>query len=194
MPDMIVDGTGKGYRAKVSSSNKLEVIAISDSIQHEVSQSQGQAYQVIGIATLSSGRTVSLHVSNSSSTRSLVVTYVRHQIIDHSGGTTFPNASNYFSLALGRVYVSGGATVTPVNLNQGSGNNAEVVAYQTNPTLSGTVFEIDRWYTKAEGDMNAFIKEGSIVVQPNRTIELAYVGDQTGGIIYSRMSFLMEEQ
>ncbi|KKM87174.1 hypothetical protein LCGC14_1271620 [marine sediment metagenome] len=189
---MIRDGTGKGYLVQVTSTNRLAVEAISKSLQHEISENKGQAYQVIGMATLASGTVISLHILNTSSTRNLVVTYIRHQIIDESGGTALPNASNYFRIAFNRTFSSGGSTVTPVNLNQGSGNEAEVTAYDTNPTLAGTAKEIDRWYTKAEADMNTFNKEGSIVIQPNHTMELAYIGDQTSGTLYTRLSFLME--
>ena len=82
---------------------------------------------------------------------------------------------------------------TPVNVFAGSGNDAEVTAYQGAPTLAGTATEIDRWYTKAEGDMHAFNKEGAVIIGPNRTMELSYVGDQTNGILYTRLSFIMKE-
>jgi hypothetical protein len=193
MPDMILDGAGQGYRAKVSSSNRLQVDSVSDSVQHDISWRLGQAYQVIGTVTLTSGIVVVLHITNVSSTHGVVVTYIRHQILDQAGGTGFPNASNYYRIALGRKYVSGGSTVTPINLNQGSGNIAEVTAYDSGPTLDGTALEIDRYYTKAEGDMNLFNKEGSVVVAPNRTLELAYVGDHSSGTLYTRLSFLMKE-
>ena len=134
-----------------------------------------------------------MHVKNTSSTKNLVVTYIRHQIIDQSGGTAIPNASNYFRIALGRTYSAGGSTATPVNVFTGSGNTAEATIYQGAPTLTGTANEIDRWYTKAEADMNTFNKEGAVIVPPNQTIELAYVGDQTSGTLYTRLSFVMKE-
>lgn len=189
----IEDGTGQGYKAKVSSGNKLEVSAVTSSIQHAISADQGQAYQVIGMATLAAGTTVCLHIQNTSSSMHMDVTYIRHQILDPSGGTSFPNASNYFRIAFGRTYASGGSIVTPVNVNQAKGNIAGITVYDSGPTLIGTALEIDRWYTKSEGDMNALNKEGAVIIEPNRTIELAYVGDRSGGTIYSRLSFLMRE-
>ncbi len=150
--------------------------------------------RAIGTATLSNGTIVSLHITNNSPTLDMIITYIRHQIIDPTSGTVFPNASNYYRIALGRAYSSEGTEVTPVNLNTLGANEAEITAYMENPTLTGTTKEIDRWYTKAEGDMNTFNKEGSIVIGQGGTIELSYIGDQTAGTIYTRLSFMMMEK
>lgn len=189
----IKDGTGKGFLVKVNSDNRLEVESSSNSIQSVLSIEKRQAYQVIGVATLAIGTTTALHVQNTSSDKNMVVTYIRHQIVDQAGGTPIPNANNYFKLAFGRTYVSGGAPATPINVNNGSGNEADIDSFQGDPVLTGTEEEIDRWYTKAEADMNSLNKEGAVVIPPNRTMELSYVGDQTSGIIYTRLSFLMRE-
>lgn len=190
---LIEDGTGGGYKSKVTQQNELKTAGESRSIQHEASKVDEQAYQVIGTATLSSGTVVPMHLKNTSATKKMVITYIRHQVIDQSGGTAIPNASNYFSVRFGRTYSSGGTEVTPVNVNRGSGNAADATTYNDDPTLAGTATEIDRWYTKAEADMNIFVKEGSVIIKPNNTIELAYVGDQSSGTIYARLSFIMVE-
>ncbi len=192
--NMITDGKGTGYRARVDNSNRLLVRSFSETIQHSVSHNEGQAYQIIGEATLSSGTTTALHIKNISSTKDLIITYLRHQIIDQSGGTAFPNVSNYYRISLGRIYDSEGTEVTPVNLNTNSANSAEVTVYNDDPSLTGTANEIDRWYTKAEGDMNIFNKEGSIILGQNGTLELSYIGDQTSGTIYTRLSFIMMDK
>jgi hypothetical protein len=168
------------------------VYAQSASNQHVISEDNQDAFQIIGVATLASGTVTALHIKNTSNKR-LVISYIRHQVIDAAGGTAFPNASNYFKLALGRTYSSGGSAKSPVNVYSGSGNDADITAYEGAPTLAGTANEIDRWYTKAEGDMNAFNKEGALIIPPNQTVELSYVGDQTSGILYTRVSFYMEE-
>jgi hypothetical protein len=193
MAEMIIDGKGSGKRAEVNSDNQLVSAAVSQSIQHWLSRFKEQAYQVIGTANLAAGTIAALHIKNIATDKLLTVTYIRHQVIDLAGGTALPNASNYFIIALGRLRVSGGAEIAPVNVNEGSGLEAMVEAYQGNPTLTGTAKEIDRWYTKAEGDMNTFSKEGAVIVQPGRGLELSYVGDQAAGILYTRLSFLMVE-
>jgi len=192
MSTIIRDGKGTSVAAQVDSTHRLKTRAVSESKQNTVSTEDGQAYQVIGTATLAAATVASLHVKNTSTNKYLVVTYMRHQVVDPSGGTAIPNTSNYFRIALGRTRTGGGSAVTPVNLNSTSGNDAEVEAYANGPTLTGTAGEIDRWYTKSEADMNTFSKEGSIVLGPQGTIELSYIGDQTGGTLYSRLSFFME--
>ena len=188
---VIEDGKGTGIKAQVDSDNKLLVRSFSESIQHSVSHSDGQAYQLIGTANLSDGIVVTVHIINNSSDLDIVVTYIRHQILDAGGGTLFPNSSNYFRIALGRNYSSGGTMVSPININTSSANSAAATAYNDNPVLTGTAKEIDRWYTKENGDMNVFNKEGAVILGNNGTLELSYVGDQTSGIIYSRISFIM---
>ena len=188
--EQIKDGTGSGYLARVDSDHRLRTYAKSASIQHVVSEHEEEAYQVIGIATLSAGTVVALHIKNISS-GNMVVTYLRHQVVGATGGTSFPNTSNYFTIGLGRTYSSGGSLVTPVNVFGGSGNTAEVTAYHGDPTLAGTALEIDRWYTKSDADMNTFNKEGALIIPSNQTMEVSYIGDRTGGTIYTRISFIM---
>jgi len=193
MADVIKDGTGNGYTAKVSSDNRLYTRSKSDTIQHSISMEDKYAFQVIGVADLNESPAVALHFKNEHSTKKMVVTYIRHQIIDIAGGTTLPNFDNYYRITLGRTYVSGGTEATPVNVYAGSGNLSEVLVYTDNPSLEGTSFDIDRWYSKAEGDMNAFNKEGSLIIPPGETLELSYVGDHTSGKLYTRLSFLMDD-
>lgn len=193
MPDMIRDGQGKGFLAGVDGDNRLRVSAKTESLQHLISQEKNESYQCIGTATLANDTVVILHIKNISNNKEMVITYIRHQIINPDGGTALPNVSNYYKIALRRTYVSGGIVATPVNVWAGSGNAADVTAYQGGPILEGTAQEIDRQYTKESGDMNIFNKEGAVIIPPNETIELSYVSDQTSGTIYTRISFLMEE-
>lgn len=191
MSGIIKDGTGAGYAAKVDSSNRLRTYSKSASIQHVVSEHDQEAYQIIGLSTLSAGIVTVLHMKNISQDDNIIVTYIRHQVVGVSGGTPFPNPDNYFSVSLGRTYVSGGSIATPVNVFGGSGHTAEALIYQGDPVLTGTSQEIDRWYTKADGDMNTFNKEGALIIPPNQTLEITYTGDQTSGTIYGRLSFIV---
>ena len=187
------DGTGNNGFAMVNENNQLSVVSESNSVQHEISARDGQAYQVVGSSTLASGTIVPLHVKNTATDKQMVVTYLRHQVIDQAGGTAIPSILSYMRVAFDRTVSSGGSSATPVNMNTGSGNTAEVTATQANPTLTGTAAEWDRWYTKAEGDMNTWNKEGAVIVAPNGTLELSYVTDHTSGTVFTRMSFLMEK-
>ena len=187
----IESGVGNGKWAGVDLNNRLIVSAATVPQSYVTSKEKEQAYQVSGTATLANATVVGMILKNTSTTRNMVVTYVRHQIVDAAGGTAFPSAVCYFTLNVGCSYTSGGGVVTPVNVAVGSGNIAEVEAYDTNPTIAAGT-EIDRWYTKAEGDMYSYNKEGALIVQPGLSMCVSYIGDHTSGTLYSRVSFLME--
>ena len=194
MPETLVNGTGSGcFPLEIGPDNRAHVRAISESLQHVTAHEEQNAYQVIGEADLASGTVVPLHIMNGSVSADVIITYIRHQIIDAANGTAFPNVSNYFRLNFGREYSSGGTLAAIANTNSGSVKSSEAVVYEGNPTLSGTAIELDRWYTKAEGDMNTFNKEGAVILRPSQSMELAYVGDHTAGIIYTRLSFIVVE-
>ena len=193
MPDTIRDGAGTGTLAKVDNSQRIWTRAKNIPYQHSVSEEEQDAYQAPATpANLVSGTTVGLHMKNIDTTKRMVITYIRHQIVGATNGTAFPNTSNYFSVRIGREYASGGTLETPVNVFAGSARTANITVYSENPTLTGTATEIDRWYTKANGDMHTFSKEGSLIIPPGQSIEFSYVGDHSDGIIYSRVSFVMD--
>lgn len=189
----IESGTGNGQWAGVDKNNRLIVSAETLSYQHTISKEKNQAYQVSGTATIANGEVVVLHLKNTSSVRDMVVTYIRHQVVDPAGGTAFPTAASYTSLQFDRTYTSGGSVVTPVNVAAGAANVAEVTAYSSAPTAAGTGTEIDRWYTKAEGDMMSYNKEGAVIILPGQTFAVCYTSDHTSGTVYSRVSFVMED-
>lgn len=188
----IMDGTGRGYLTKVSKFNQLVVRSESEPIQHTQGL-KGDSYQLVVKHELSVGENVLLNMKNVSTNKNLVVTYLRHQVVEASGGSSFPNRSNYFSFGLGQEYYSGGESKDPVNINTAVGALAVVEARIDNPSLTGTYKEIDPWYTKALGDMNAFNKEGSVIVTPNKSLQLKYFTDHTSGFISVRISFIMKE-
>lgn len=200
---ILEDGMGSGKKAKVDIDNRLSVSSRSETIQHFVSHEEENAYQILTTVPIVAGEITALHMKNTSNDKDITITYIRHQMIASTG--TFPSTptnSNYFRLGFGRKYSSGGSLVTPagsngneyiiVNVNEGSGNTAEIVAYANNPTLTGTLKEIDRWYTKANGDMNTFNKEGSVIIKPGNTMEAGYVSSDVTGSLYVRISFLMK--
>jgi hypothetical protein len=189
---IINDGTGGCHAAKVGPDGKLSVLSKNRSLQHAVSEEDQRAFQILTTTNLASGTVVAMHLKNTNEDKNVTFTYIRHQIVGATGGTAFPNVNNYFRVAADRTYDSGGVEITPVNVNIKSGITSGVTAFNGNPTLAGTAQEIDRWYTKANGDMNSFNKEGALILSPNQTIELSYVGDHSGGLIYTRVSFVVE--
>jgi len=127
MPDTIRDGTGSGNLQKVDSDNRAWVRSKSISLQHSISEERQDAYQApVATTDLASGTVVSLHLKNTDERKNLVITYIRHQVIGSSGGTDFPNVGNYFYMATGRTYVSGGTEEVAVNMFVGAGKEPSV--------------------------------------------------------------------
>jgi hypothetical protein len=195
MTIQIKDGTGGGKLAKVDDKNRLYVRTKSLQLQHVISEEEQDAYQVSGIADLSSGTIKALHLYNSNDIKFMVLTYIRHQVVGAAGGTAFPNVSNYFSVCSGLTYASGGDVITPVNVYIGSGNISNITSYDASTTpivTTGTTTELERWYTQANGDMNRLNKEGALIIPPRQSLTLCYTGDHTSGILSTRISYVME--
>lgn len=190
---LIEDGNGTGRQARVDGNHRLVTSAKARPLQHVVSEEDQQAYQCVCIATAASGTTVIGHYKNTSTTRNMIVSFIRLQNITLAGGTAVPSTANYFSISLGRTYVSGGTLTEAVNVYSGSSNTSDVIGYAGGPTLAGTALEIDRWYPASDGDEQTFNKEGSVIVPAGQTLEISFVGDHTSGTLYSRLSFIMDD-
>jgi hypothetical protein len=167
-----------GTIAGVTDEHQLEVRSENHELQHHISWVDENVYQAIyndtGITAAS--QTV-LHVKNTSSTKRLVISFVR--LLDMSSITTYA-AGNYFTMGFNEVYASAGDVVTPVNTNVSSGKVAEATVYG-DPTMADTgVFtQIDRVYTKA-GDQVVYNKQGSIILGLNDTFSIKFVSTGTG--------------
>lgn len=190
----ILDGTGSGYSVKVDSNNEMLVKSNSSSLQHIVSLRDGESYQVVGdFASVNNSTHTVLHLKNTSSTKYVVITYIRAQTVDLAGGTAAPNAGLYWQLGTGTTVSSGGTAVIPVNVNFTSGNVANATCTDNNPTMAGTFTEIDRYYIQSESDTVTYNKEGSIVLGKDDTLELRVTADSTSGTAYARVSFYYED-
>ena len=187
MAFQLEDGTGTGNRASINSENRLLTVAINHELQHQRSFYDGQVYQVIGEHTLtSSGNKTLLHITNNDPEKNLVVSYMRIQYPDN---TSVINMDTYFQLGFGRTYVSNGAAVTPVNMNNSSAHNASVECYRDAPTLAGSFIEVDRWY--CDKSMMVFNKHGSLVLGLANSMEWRLITNQTSGLAYVRVTMMM---
>ena len=191
MTGITIKNPSNGNQAFVSSDNQLFVQSENLSLQHYISRYRGQMYQAqFTDSGITNTTNVIGHIKNDSSTLSLVLAYVRLQAVDLSGGTAVPSLSTYFTLNFDETYSSGGSAVTPVNMNRSSGNSADVIAYDSDPTLAGTAVEFERLYVTDEGQPS-YRKEGSIILGPNDTMSIKLVTDHTSGTGYCRLSFMM---
>ena len=91
----IEDGGGSGQLVKVSSEGRLNTVSVNQELQHYTSISDGNSYQVIGdFASLNNSTFPILHIQNTDTTRNMVVSFIRMQIIGAAGGNF--NASTYY--------------------------------------------------------------------------------------------------
>ena len=190
---IIESGSGNGRLASVDGDNRLSVAAFNIPFQHLVAKDYQKTFQVWGEATLASGTVTPLHFKNDSSDKVLVLTYLRWQVIDPAAGTTLPNASNYIEFGYGPTYLSGGTSVSAVNMSSGSSVVSSVLAYQGNPTLSGSLTAFDRHYPAAEGEQYKYNKEGAALLLPGTTFAAQYTGDHTSGKVIVRASLVEVE-
>ena len=187
----ILDGQGAGNVAGVTSEGLLRVQAQTNAIQFHHSREHGSAYQVQGdFASVNNSTHAVLHLKNTSSSKLVVVTYIRCQFLDYAGGTALPNVATYWDFGFNRTVSSGGTAVTPVNMNATSGNAASVTATDNNPTMGGTFLEFDRYYPSSEADQITYNKEGTLILGQNDTFEIRITSDHTSGVAQARVSFI----
>ena len=188
---IIKDGVGTGKSAKVNQDNQLEVHASIAEQIHWYSEVKGQAYSVVGVTdTLTAATVPILHFKNTSTTAELVIEAINFQTIAEAA--TIPASGIYFQIAFGRTFSSAGTLITPINVNSGSGNAAEVTVYHSTPVLAGTASEFRRIYNQTDGELYEIHPDGAIIIAPNDTLEISYVTTGTAGIASASVLFYME--
>lgn len=119
MTDFIQDGTGTGYRAKVTSDNRLTTDSV-ETTAESLASVGGDSFNVSNdiVDITSDAETALIHIRNTNS-EDWVVT----RVYFHFGGSTGGVGSGEFCMttnATTGTLISGGSAVTPVNANLGS--------------------------------------------------------------------------
>ena len=180
----VEDGTGAGYLTRVKKNNRLTVEASGRSGQAITSLETGLSFQASAEQAIGTTDVPILYLENNSNTHHMVITYVRIM----SAGAAALSTAAYFTVKLGDSYTSGGANVTPTNVNQISGNVAAAVCKDGSSSLTvagGT--EIDKNYSVNK--MESYNKEGSIVLGSGDSISIWHKGSTVAGNAYGRISF-----
>ena len=185
----IESGTGNGYQAAVDDENRLRVASVTLPRQHAVAKQNQKSFQLIGEATPTNGTTNVLHIANNTNDQAYTLTYVRLNQIDVAGGTALPNASNYFEICTGLSYSSGGSVTSAVNTFTSSNISDGGAHYDGNPTLTGNAEVLDKHYPKDEAEEQRYSKEGSVIIPPGSSLTIRFVGDNTAGSLYARISY-----
>ena len=198
---IIADGQGNGYNAGVTSGNRVKVSSYSVPFQH-VHSNDGEAFQVSSTTQAISGTNTAIIMKNDNEDKSIVLTFVRHQVITGSGGTAFPNESSFFFMAFDTEYSGSGEVSVPTNMNTSFSKESGASVYSQNPIIvksAGGLADFsdrsifDRWYTKDFGDMSAMTKQGALIVGPGGSLELGYQTDMASATVYVRASFFLSD-
>jgi hypothetical protein len=188
MAFQILDGTGKGYFAKVTEANALLIKGEVHQIQHHYSKYYGDVYQAVTTFTVpSSGAYTIMHMKNTSPSLQMCITSVSLQAIGFSG---IPDINSYISIGTDTVYSAGGSLKTPTNVNLSSGNSAEAIFYTQNPTVTGELNEFDRWYLESSGIEIIRQNFGSIIFGSNDTLEIRLNTNESSGYLKVGVEFL----
>jgi len=166
---VIEGGTGNGYAAAVTSDNKLAIEGPTDSREHHTNHADGLAFNLMFSATPTNGDNPFLYVKNTSDDDLVIEGFTLHEV-----------GSEYFDFKLGDTGTpTGGTTITPANLNSGSGNIATGTfenAVAITALTGGTT--IQRIYHLTSVGETLYNFEQDVILKPNGVLT---VYAQTGG-------------
>jgi len=184
---IIESGTGNGRFAKVNEENQLVTDAVVNSRQHHVSHVHAKAFQVSTNVNILASKQTIMSVTNDSA-EDLVVTFIRIMSI----GAAAASAAAFFTIEGGGEYTSGGAVLTPTNVNIGQQVVSSANVYSGTTTIVDTNYtEIDRNYEA--NSMQSYNKDGSLVLTRGASLIITHTGSTAAGVAYTRLSFYMSE-
>jgi len=172
----ITGGTGNGYAAKVNEENRLYVQSVSVTAKHHANHSEGEAYNVLCAVNPSGAGDCIFYMLNNGE-EDIVIEGVWWQ-------TSAAEEVSYNLGDTGTAVATAGAAVTPVNLNAGSGNLADVTCYSntadgavdiTGLTAGTTIQSL--WLTSAASVW--FNAQQDIIVPKNKAFSIYCVGGDT---------------
>lgn len=181
MAIQLQDGTGTGNLVKVNGQNQLRTVAETQEMEHYHAREFSRVF-VMPVTYTHDGSGVVLHMKNDSQRRNIVFHQVHMQVVGFTGGTAFPDSGNYLVLEYGPTRSSGGTLLTAANTRRDSGRVSDAVIY-SDPTVSGTGEEIDRWYPKEDGDWIRMKREEAHIIGFNDTFQIRLVTDHTSGVV-----------
>ena len=152
MPDMILDGSGNNFRAKVNSSQQLETKAVSISEAVEANRN-GDAYNVnTGYITLTNGTDTPVMYLKNNETKNLVVEAIAIGIeVSTGGASTESNRITVIRNPKTGTIISG-ATAVDVNSNRN---------YTNASSLTVDAFKGATGNTMTDGDNHLLINPGT---------------------------------
>jgi hypothetical protein len=167
---LIEDGTGSGRTAAVNIDNKLEVVAITASTEHDTNHRDGQAYNAVfeqnPIEADPSAEEVCIFYFKNTSEVDATFEGLSHRL----AGSDLTDSLEIRGGDEGDPV--GGASLTPANMNLGSGNSAQGTFLVGNNItgLSGGVI-LNKIYIESDGS-NYTNFDQDIIVPRNRILTI----------------------
>lgn len=167
---LIEDGTGSGYTAKVGSDNKLRTYSVIESEAHHENEDNKQAFLVFSIITPnnpnpSAGETspTFFYMKNESS-KNLMITEIEYWVESNEYVDIYINPAED---------PVGGTSITPINMNFGSGNQATGIFLQgTEITgITGGTF-LDRTRIPGDGSNHFHSWDAKLILPKNNVLTL----------------------
>ena len=171
----ILDGTGSGKLAEVDGANRLRTLSTTVSAEHYANHTNGNAYSAVFAVNPAGADDVIFYLKNNSDLDIVI-----------EGITWQTSAAEEVYYKLGDSGTAGGtsSTITPINLNSGSGNSAEATCLSetadaavdiTGLTGGSTIEKL--WLTSAESAH--FNLEQDVILTKNKIFTIYCVGGDT---------------
>lgn len=173
MTEIIVDGTGKGFSAKVNKNNELEVKAISEPDISHVSHFFGETYMIQAVDADPAAAEYTLYFKNTDS-RDFIVDNLYSYVTDTDVVWILTSVTG----------TSTGTVIVPANLNIGSGNTADAVCRGGAGGVGSLtpVTTILTIYGGAVFTNLIFPLEGALVIPRNFAIAFEYDAGTTNAV------------
>ncbi len=158
----IVDGTGMGHAVKVTTDFRMDVSSRSDDRMYYASRDNELAYFYYSDVTPTGADDVFCYIQNTSSTQKLIIKWIR----------AYCASAEAIDIYVGETGTPiGGTAITPVNLNQASGNTADG-AFEEGVNITGLSggSQLDR--IRLEAGVDAFTDFNGLILGQNNTFTL----------------------
>lgn len=167
----IEDGKGKNGAASVSSVQRLNVSAKTRDRMFYASRDEQQSFNTIMPSYSATAGEYVFYIKNTSSTKNMFIHSIEYHSVENVHWKVFQVTGT----------AAGGTTLTPSNLNLGSGRTAEVTAMGGGATITGLVIgnQIGTHRTSAFGEAGMDFGQG-LILAPNTAIVVEYDTGTTG--------------
>jgi hypothetical protein len=190
MSETIIDGSGRGYSAKVTENQQVLTLAVMENIDsHHTFQSDGYNYNT-GNITLTSGSKSALVYIKNNDNRDIVITTLVYNIGVNAGGSG-NNLVQVERNPTGGTIVSNAVAQVPVNRDFGSANTLTVASYKgaEGYTLTGGTVIVESLLPIAAG--RQVVSVGSLILRKGNSIGITLTPPTSTSSVTVQMAVAM---